>query len=247
MSFFDIWNKGLFTIMGSDKSIWVLIIGWVLCAGFAYLIGSLNFGCIISIYKFKDDVRKHGSGNAGATNIFRTYGKGAALCTYLGDGLKAAVAVVIGHLLGGVTGGYIAGLFTVIGHMWPVFFGFKGGKGVATASVMILCLNPIVFLIMAVIFIIIVWSTKYISLGSIVALMLYPLLLFKLQNPELMGGGGQYVIIAFIVAILVVFKHRSNIKRIMAGNENKFVLKTKKKSDKNLDNTVEDEEKSEDK
>ncbi|MBR4292384.1 MAG: glycerol-3-phosphate 1-O-acyltransferase PlsY [Clostridia bacterium] len=247
MSFFDIWNKGLFTIMGSDKSIWVLIIGWVLCAVFAYLIGSLNFGCIISIYKFKDDVRKHGSGNAGATNIFRTYGKGAALCTYLGDGLKAAVAVVIGHLLGGVTGGYIAGLFTVIGHMWPVFFGFKGGKGVATASVMILCLNPIVFLIMAVIFIIIVWSTKYISLGSIVALMLYPLLLFKLQNPELMGGGGQYVIIAFIVAILVVFKHRSNIKRIMAGNENKFVLKTKKKSDKNLDNTVEDEEKSEDK
>jgi glycerol-3-phosphate acyltransferase PlsY len=218
-----------------------------LCAVFAYLIGSLNFGCIISIYKFKDDVRKHGSGNAGATNIFRTYGKGAALCTYLGDGLKAAVAVVIGHLLGGVTGGYIAGLFTVIGHMWPVFFGFKGGKGVATASVMILCLNPIVFLIMAVIFVIIVWSTKYISLGSIVALMLYPLLLFKLQNPELMGGGGQYVIIAFIVAILVVFKHRSNIKRIMAGNENKFVLKTKKKSDKNLDNTVEDEEKSEDK
>jgi glycerol-3-phosphate acyltransferase PlsY len=247
VSFFDIWNKGLFTIMGSDKSIWVLIIGWVLCAVFAYLIGSLNFGCIISIYKFKDDVRKHGSGNAGATNIFRTYGKGAALCTYLGDGLKAAVAVVIGHLLGGVTGGYIAGLFTVIGHMWPVFFGFKGGKGVATASVMILCLNPIVFLVMAVIFIIIVWSTKYISLGSIVALMLYPLLLFKLQNPELMGGGGQYVIIAFIVAILVVFKHRSNIKRIMAGNENKFVLKTKKKSDKNLDNTVEDEEKSEDK
>ena len=247
MSFFDIWNKGLFTIMGSDKSIWVLIIGWVLCAVFAYLIGSFNFGCIISIFKFKDDIRKHGSGNAGTTNIFRTYGIGAALFTYLGDGLKAVVAVVIGHLLGGVTGGYIAGLFAVNGHMWPIFFGFKGGKGVATASAMILCLNPVVFLIMAVIFCIIVWSTKYISLGSIVALMLYPLLLFKLQNPELMGGGGQYVIIAFIVAVLVVFKHRSNIKRIMAGNENKFVLKTKKNSDKNVDKTVEDEKKSEDK
>lgn len=246
MSFSEIWNKGLFTVFGSDKGIWVLIIGWVISAIFAYIVGSLNFGCIISIYKFKDDVRKYGSGNAGATNILRTYGKKAAFFTYLGDGLKAVIAVVIGRLLGGVTGAYIAGLFAVIGHMWPIFFGFKGGKGVATASVMILCLNPIVFLIIALIFVIVAWSTKYISLGSIISVMLYPLLLFKLQNPALMGGGGQYIIIAFIVACLVVFKHRENIKRIMAGNENKLVLNIKKKTNKE-ETTTDCDEKSEDK
>ena len=241
MSFLDIWNNGIFALWGSDKSIWILIAGWVICAVFSYLIGSLNFGCFISIYKFKDDVRNHSSGNAGATNVLRTYGKKAALCTYLGDGLKAAVAIVIGHLLGGFTGAYIAGLFTVIGHMWPVFFGFKGGKGVATASVMMLCLSPLIFLILLAIFALIVCTTKYVSLGSIICVMLYPLLLFKMQNPEVMGGGGQYVIIALIVAVLVVFKHRKNISNLMSGTENKLSLSFKKKS------KVNNKEKSEDK
>lgn len=237
MSFNDVWNFGIIGKFGENKSIIILILGWILCAVLSYLLGSLNFGMIISKYKYNDDIRKHGSGNAGATNVLRTYGKKDAIFTYIGDGLKAAVAVlIVGRMLCGAYGAYISGLFCVIGHMWPCFFGFRGGKGVATASVMILCLDPIVFLILLILFIAIVVFTKYVSLGSVICMCVYPLMLYKIAGP------GFNILTALIVAALVVYRHKENIKRIRKGTENKISFGKNKKKDNtetNSDNTEE--------
>ena len=139
----------------------VIIAGVLLCMIVPYLLGSINFGLIISKNKFHDDIRAHGSGNAGTTNMLRTYGKRAAVLTLVGDMLKAAVAVGFGYLVadGSVDivnnatgeviryinhyGAAIAGLFVMMGHMFPIFFKFKGGKGVATSGMVILMISPI--------------------------------------------------------------------------------------------------------
>lgn len=171
----------------------ITIGGILLCMIIPYLLGSLNFGVIISGKKYNDDVRKHGSGNAGATNMLRTYGKKAAILTMLGDMLKAVVAVGFGYLVLNINiadtttdevirlvdpmGAAIAGLFVMLGHMFPCFFKFKGGKGVATAAMVILMIDPITFLICLLTFIIIVAGTKFVSLGSIMGLILYPIVL----------------------------------------------------------------------
>lgn len=204
-------------------------IGFLLCAVIAYLIGSLNFGIIISKYKFKDNIRDHGSGSAGMTNMMRTYGKTAAIFTFLGDFTKAVIAVVIGTILCGEMGGYIAGFFSVIGHVFPVYFKFKGGKGIASTAGMLVCLNPIVFLILLVVFVIIVAFTKYISLGSIMCMLIYPLILNRLvTEPNFI-----VTIISILLSILVIFLHRANIKRLWEGQENKFSFKKSVKPDEN--------------
>ena len=221
-------NGLLLMMMGENYSLTVQIIGFVLCAVIGYLLGSLNFSLIISKKKYGDDVRNHGSGNAGMTNMLRTFGKKAALFTFIGDGAKAALAVLIGTLLNGGVGASIAGLFCIIGHVYPCFFGFKGGKGVVTTAIMILLLDPLVFLILFVIFVIIVGFTKYMSLGSIMSVLLYPLILynFKGSRPDFS------VVVAVIIALFVVYLHRSNIKRLLEGKENKLNLSFTKKGKK---------------
>ncbi|MCL2517331.1 MAG: glycerol-3-phosphate 1-O-acyltransferase PlsY [Oscillospiraceae bacterium] len=201
------------------------IIGFVIGAVIAYLLGSVNFGIIISKTKFKDDIRKHGSGNAGMTNMMRTYGKVAAGMTLFGDCMKAIIAVIIGTMLNGDMGGYVAGLFCIVGHVYPVYFKFKGGKGVATAAAMLLLLNPIVFAILLIIFVIIVGFTKYLSLGSVMCMIVYPLILNRFM------GEPNYIItiISLLISVFIIFLHRENIKRLLAGTENKFSFK---KSDK---------------
>ncbi len=223
-TFPEIWNFGIISIIGeqNELNIAVLITGYLLCGVISYLLGSLNFGMIISKYKFKDDIRVHGSGSAGMTNMLRTYGKSAAAFTLLGDALKSMISVLlVGRMLGGFTGAYIAGLGCVVGHAFPVFFGFKGGKGVAVTAAMVLCLNPLVFVLLFILFIVIVLTTKYISLGSVIGMMVYPLILYR------MTGGGIHVIIALIIAGFIIFLHRGNIKRLWSGTENKFSLKNK--------------------
>ncbi|MCL1859339.1 MAG: glycerol-3-phosphate 1-O-acyltransferase PlsY [Oscillospiraceae bacterium] len=204
-----------------------------------YLLGSLNFGVIISKVFYHDDVRKHGSKGAGATNMLRTYGKFPAAMTFLGDGLKAAVAVLIGAVfLGmrtsafeynniiyfGFAGTYIGGMASVIGHAFPVYYKFKGGKGVASTFFMVLFTSPLVGLICLVIFIIIVAGTKFISLGSIMAVLIYPLILNR------MTGLGLHNLIAIFISLLIVYLHRENIIRLLNGKENKFSLKSRKKT-----------------
>ena len=190
----------------------------------AYLLGSINFAIIISGKKYKQDIRDHGSKNAGMTNMMRTYGKKAAGLTLLGDALKAVAACLVGYVLIGSLGAYIAGLFCILGHIFPIFYRFKGGKGVVTTAVAILMCNPIVFVVLFLLFVIIVLFTKYISLGSVVCVMLYPLLLDSVSR-IFTGHPTPYVVFAMITAVVVVVKHWGNIKRLAAGKESKFSFK----------------------
>lgn len=205
------------------------IVGFVLCAIIAYFLGSLNFGVILSKLKYRDDVRVHGSGNAGMTNMLRTYGKSAAVATFAGDGVKAVVAILIGTVICGMIGSYLSGLFCVIGHIFPIFFGFKGGKGVVTAAFTALILDPLVFLILLVVFLVVVIFTKYVSLASIMCMLMYPMMLYNFTpNPN----EKFKVIFAFIIAVLIIFMHRSNIMRLKQGKENKISIGKKNKKEK---------------
>ena len=193
----------------------------------SYLLGSINFSLMISNKIYKEDIRKHGSGNAGATNMLRTYGKRAALFTISGDILKGIVSVFIGSLiLYEPIGAYIAGLSCIIGHMFPVFYKFKGGKGVATGEAVALATNIYVFLIMLVIFVLCVAISKYVSLGSCLTAISFPILtsLFVFN-----GRVSIEVILCVIMVVFIVIKHHSNIKRIASKTESKISFKNKDK------------------
>ena len=224
-----------FALVGAP--FYALLVGAViLCMVLPYLLGSLNFAIIFSKLFFHDDIRKYGSGNAGMTNMLRTYGKLPALATLLCDMLKGAAAVIIGRVLFGDWGSAIAGLFVVLGHMFPCFYKFKGGKGVATTAMVVLATNPIVFAILIVLFLIIVIGTKFVSLGSVMCVMIYPYLLSRFEvGPNVLSG--------IIIAALVIFMHRSNIKRLMSGTESKISLKSHKKKAVDEENEAKETEK----
>lgn len=196
----------------------------------AYLLGSINFAIIISATQYKQDIRNFGSNNAGMTNMMRTYGKKAAAFTLIGDAVKAIVACFIAYLFIGQLGAYIAGIFCMLGHIFPIYYNFKGGKGVVTAGATIFMCNPIVFLIIITMFAIIVLFTKYISLASIMCMLLYPVLLHSLDPVWLRmvvkGTHGSVGIpFAVIMTVMVVIKHWTNIKRLLNGTESKFSFK----------------------
>lgn len=204
----------------------------------AYLLGSLNFAIIISAKQYKQDIRNYGSNNAGMTNMMRTYGRKAAAFTLIGDALKAVVSCALGYVVLGQFGAYMAGLFCIVGHIFPVYYKFKGGKGVVTAGITILMCNPIVFLIVITIFLLIVLFTRYISLGSVMALLLYPLILDRVDRLIPVWGvyenaeGSIGVIFAILMAVLIIFKHKDNIKRLLNGTESKFSFKKSVKANK---------------
>ncbi len=158
----DVWNHGLIGILfPEDAPVWTLLFVLIPIA-VGYLLGSVNTSILLSKFVYHDDIRKYGSGNAGTTNVMRTWGKGAAAATLVGDLAKTALAVIIGRLLMGETGMYLGGFAAVCGHVWPCFFGFRGGKGVAAALALVLFTEPIVALILLGVFICIVAATKYI-------------------------------------------------------------------------------------
>ena len=207
----------------------------ILCCLVAYVLGSVNFATVISARKYKDDVRNHGSGNAGMTNMLRTYGKKAALWTLLGDLGKAVISVLIGILLVGDMGGYFAGIFCIFGHAYPIFYGFKGGKGVACTAGVLLVLEPLVFLFTFLIFVGVFLLTKYISLASIMAMMFFPVLLarfYAVGHQDMLGASQALPIhvsvISILIACFVIFLHRGNIKRLYNREERKTVLFKKK-------------------
>ena len=179
----EAFSKGLITSavskMPGAPGTAVFIAGIVLTALIGYLLGSLNFALILSKKMYGDDIRTHGSKNAGTTNMMRTYGNKAAAFTIIGDMLKAVLSVVIGCFLMGIFhGGYAAALGCMIGHIFPLYYNFKGGKGVATAAAAILVLNPMAFLCVIAVFLICVICTRYISLGSVLAAAVFPLITF---------------------------------------------------------------------
>ena len=228
--FSNFFANGISSILIKDLSLgegWVIairVISAVICIVFPYLLGSMNFAIMVSKRKYNQDIRDFGSGNAGATNVMRTFGKSAAVLTFGGDALKAFVSAMIGYAALGKYGAYIAGLFCVLGHVFPVFYKFKGGKGVVTLAISILMCNWIVFIILLLLFVLIVLTTKYISLGSVMCALLYPVVLDRVEK-FLYGGTGAYVIFALMTSALIIFMHRENIKRLMKGKENKFSFK----------------------
>ena len=190
-----------------------------------YLLGSFNTAVFVSKRMYHDDVRNHGSGNAGFTNIMRNYGTKAAVITFAGDLLKTILAIMIGWCTLGYFTAYIAGLACFVGHIFPVFYQFKGGKGVVCTATIMFMLDWRIILIEFVLFVGILLSTKYMSLASVVAAMTYPVLLNRLNNTGLF----LIELIAIIIAVLVVIKHRSNLVRIFNGTENKFKFTRTKK------------------
>ncbi len=192
----------------------------------AYLLGSINTAVIVSKTMYKDDIRKYGSGNAGFTNMMRTFGMKAAGITFAGDILKAVAAVLLAWLLRGYVAAYIAGFACFIGHILPCFCQFKGGKGVLCAAAMMLVLDWRIFLVLVATFALGALITKYISFGSILAAMVFPLAMSRMNI-----GSWLPVTISFIMAAVVVFKHRENLKRIFNGTESKFSFKKSKKTD----------------
>lgn len=181
-----------------------------------YLLGSLNSSLLVGkVYGV--DVRKHGSGNAGATNTLRTLGKKAAAFVILGDALKGVLACLIGSLLVGNNGLMVAGIGSIVGHNWPLYFKFKGGKGVLTSFAVALMMDWKVALILFAIFAVVVAISKYISLGSIIGAALFPVAAYIHKSDDKL-----YLVISVIFAFLIILRHRSNIKRIVQGTESKF-------------------------
>ena len=225
------WLLETFKLESTVAAVWIMLAGTVLCMIAAYLIGSINPAIIISKKVYHDDIRTHGSGNAGTTNTLRTYGKKTAAVIFLLDFLKAVVAVVIGSLLmSREVGGAIAGLFVILGHMFPIYYQFKGGKGVASLAGVVLMLSPISFAILIPLFIAIVLMSRFVSLGSIMCVMLYPIIQYAFYPIN-----GWITLSSILIMILVVYMHRENIKRLMAGTESKISFGSKKnnKTDEN--------------
>ena len=188
----------------------------------SYFFGCFNGSFMVSHFVIRDDVRKHGSGNAGLTNAYRTMGAKKTLFVLLGDIAKGAAAVSVGWALGGPVGKLTAGIFVILGHMFPLYFGFKGGKGVLVGAVMLAFFDWRVFGIAFALFLLSVIVTKWISLGSILGAVSFPVTTWVFYRDPVLTA------MALGMAAVVVFMHRSNIGRIIRGKENKFSFKSKK-------------------
>lgn len=199
----------------------------------AYAIGSISFSVIFSKKIAGFDVREKGSGNAGSTNVLRTVGKKAAALTLVCDILKGIVAILIAVIIGNIVSDVdrallvqIASIAVVVGHTFPIFFGFKGGKGVATSLGVLLLINWQIGVICLVFALVIMVLTRMVSAGSILAAILFPVLtLFIGQDYYIVSG--NYFIFSVIMALIVAFNHRTNISRILNGTENKLSFKKK--------------------
>ena len=219
----------------------------------AYLLGSINFSIILTRIIKKDDIRNYGSGNAGTTNVLRAVGKRAAGLTFLLDFLKCVAAVVTGRLIIHYAcaqigapeelsqlGACVAGFACIIGHMFPVFFGFRGGKGVVTTAAMMLLVDWRVFILLFSVFLIVFAAKRIVSLASIIGTGLYPLATFLITfffdyaGSPLASHGNMslsYLVAVTLVSamtgVVVILKHHSNIKRLMEGTEKPISFKKK--------------------
>ncbi len=236
---------GLNALLGLDGIPgWLMALEVVLCIVAGYLCGSINSAIIISKKLYGKDIRTFGSGNAGTTNMLRTFGKKAALFTLLGDMAKSAMAVLLGALLfggfsgtvlgNGEEGAYLAGLFCVLGHIAPIYYRFKGGKGVLAAATMILLLDPLVFLLVLAVFVLTVLMSRYVSMGSVAASFLYPgftYVVHQWTNNTVASPAFFKMSTSAIIALMVIFMHRENLNRVFHGTENKLSFKKKPEED----------------
>jgi len=196
----------------------------VLGAVVAYLIGAVPVGLVIARAFGVGDVRRHGSGAIGATNVLRTAGALPAVLTLLGDVVKGVCAVLVGAAIagGGARGAGLAAVAAVVGNCWPVFLKFRGGKGVATGlGAMFALVGPLALLPSLVVFVVVVATTRYVSLGSLLGTVGVPLVALALRQP--LGN----VLAAAAVALVIIGRHHQNISRLLGGTENRFGQRVK--------------------
>jgi glycerol-3-phosphate acyltransferase PlsY len=192
----------------------VLVLGAVV----AYLIGAIPIGFLIARAFGIGDIRRRGSGTIGATNVLRTAGKAPAILTLVGDVVKGVLAVIVGGVVaaGGPVGPAVAAVAAVVGNCWSVFLGFRGGKGVATGLGALLRTVPLATLAALPVFVAVVATTRYVSLGSLLAAACVPLGAVMLRYP------GSYAVAALAVAVVVIARHHANIARLRAGTESRL-------------------------
>ena len=193
---------------------------------FSYLFGSLNSAIIVCRVLKHKDIRDYGSNNAGLTNVLRVFGKGPAAATLLCDLAKGGFGVTFFHDDKFI--GYLAGFFVMLGHIFPVFYGFHGGKGVLIAATTLIAIDPLTCAFSVAVFAIVLAATKYVSVGSICAAIAYPVFTPIVQLFIIKGDGVlANTLMATAIGLLIIYMHRPNIKRLMNGTENKFGSKKK--------------------
>lgn len=198
-----------------------MVIKYILSAVIAYFLGSISFAILITKGILKKDVRTMGSGNAGATNVARVFGMGIGFATFAGDILKTVAAMSIGKAIGGEIGFALAGAFCLLGHSWPIYYNFRGGKGVSVGVASVAMIDLRLFCILAVVFFTVFFISRRVSLCSVTVAILLPIILL------ILGDVGIYrVILGFFLGAMVVFLHRGNIKRLLNGTEPKFSAKS---------------------
>ncbi|MDE6596389.1 MAG: glycerol-3-phosphate 1-O-acyltransferase PlsY [Oscillospiraceae bacterium] len=215
-----------------------LIAAGVISAVISYLLGSCNSSIIVVRLLKHEDVREHGSKNAGLTNTLRCYGKFPALLTLIGDLAKGIVSVLLSILVFRIiigegnfnrqTVGYISGIFAILGHIFPIYYGFRGGKGVLVASSILLVIDWQTFVIIIPFFAVVLLISKYVSVSSISSAVFYPVLTFLLHyfvQHELLNTCIVHTALVAVTGILLIYMHRTNIQRLRNGTENKFFKK----------------------
>lgn len=188
----------------------------------SYLIGSISFATIICKKFYSTDIRQYGSKNPGSTNVMRVLGPKPALIVFIADFLKGLIVVLLAKYTDNVNLALLAGLFVVVGHDWPIFHGFSGGKGIATSLGVIMGLTPLIGLILIPLGILIILTTRYVSLCSVVCAITFPILLLAFKYSL------NYVLAGSIIAAIAVYRHRENISRLISGTENKIGQRVRK-------------------
>lgn len=228
-----------------------LVICLLLTVVISYLLGSCNSAIIVVRLLKNEDIREHGSKNAGLTNTLRCFGKLPALLTLIGDLAKGIVAALLSILvfkliigqdcftappewypevLDDMSVGYISGFFSIVGHIFPIYYGFKGGKGVLVSCSILLVIDPLTFVIIIPFFALVLFITRYVSVASISAAIFYPFLTFILhyfvEGVPFNISLTHFILVSFTGAVLV-YMHKANIKRLREGTENRFGSKKK--------------------
>lgn len=195
----------------------------------SYLIGSITTGDVVARIK-KVNLRSHGSGNVGATNAFRTMGSVSGIIVLVGDTLKGVIAVLLGNLIGKIPGigidlNILAGICAIVGHNWPVFAKFKGGKGIAVTLGVAIAMTPNILIILIPLWVIVFVSFGYVSLASLVTAFFYPLAVYLFYPTDI-----YKLFFAIFVAIMAIYRHKANIARLIKGEEHKILYQKKKES-----------------
>lgn len=193
----------------------------------SYLIGSITTGDVVARIK-KVNLRDHGSGNVGATNAFRTLGSTSGIIVLVGDTLKGVIAVLLGNLIGKIPGigidlNIFSGICAIVGHNWPIFAGFKGGKGIAVTLGVLIAMTPNILIILAPVWIVVLLSFGYVSLASLVTVFCYPFAVYWFYPTDI-----YKLLFAILVAIMAVYRHKTNIVRLIKGEEHKILYQKKK-------------------